>query len=261
VFHPAPAGGASNPQTFTVLSNDASPPMVTVLSPNGGEVWKAGSTHAVTWSALDDVGVTSVDVAYSLDGGATFPGTIATGIATSGSVPWVVPDAPPTTARVRVLAHDAASNVGADTSNTNFTIDRWTISASAGPNGQISPVGGVGVVEGASQAFTITPDANFHVADVLVDAVSAGAVTGYTFTSVTANHTIAATFAANTYTLTVNVVGAGAVNRAPDQPAYAHGTVVALTPVPAAGWAFLGWSGDATGADVPLSLTMIAPLN
>ena len=51
---------------------------------------------------------------------------------------------------------------------------------------------------GADQAFTITPDACYHVADVLVDGVSVGAVTSYTFTNVTANHTIAASFAIDT---------------------------------------------------------------
>ena len=63
---------------------------------------------------------------------------------------------------------------------------------------------------GADQAFTITPDARYHVADVLVDGVSVGAVTSYTFTNVTANHTIAATFAIDTYTITAS---AGATAR------------------------------------------------
>ena len=55
---------------------------------------------------------------------------------------------------------------------------------------------------GADQTFTITPDASYHVADVLVDGVSVGAVTSYTFTNVTADHTIEASFAINTYTIT-----------------------------------------------------------
>ena len=47
---------------------------------------------------------------------------------------------------------------------------------------------------GANQTFTITPDAGYHVADVLVDGASVGAVTSYTFTNVTADHTISASF-------------------------------------------------------------------
>jgi hypothetical protein len=71
----------------------------------------------------------------------------------------------------------------------------YKIVASAGAGGSIAPVGTVSVTYGSNQAFTITPDTGYHVADVLVDGVSAGAVTGYTFTGVKADHTIAASFA------------------------------------------------------------------
>ena len=70
-----------------------------------------------------------------------------------------------------------------------------TITPSAGANGSISPSGATSVNDGASQTFTITPSANYHVADVLVDSVSVGAVTSYEFTNVIADHTISVTFA------------------------------------------------------------------
>ena len=70
----------------------------------------------------------------------------------------------------------------------------YTITASAGALGSIAPSGAVGVAAGANQAFTITPNAGCAIADVLVDGVSVGAVGNYTFTNVTANHTIAASF-------------------------------------------------------------------
>ena len=73
----------------------------------------------------------------------------------------------------------------------------YTITASAGANGSISPSGSVTVIQGNNQSFTITPSASYHVADVLVDGASVGAVTSYTFTNVTANHAIAATFSAD----------------------------------------------------------------
>ncbi len=50
---------------------DLTAPTVSLTSPNGGEDWKAGSTHALTWNASDAVGVTGVDLAWSSDGGAT----------------------------------------------------------------------------------------------------------------------------------------------------------------------------------------------
>lgn len=69
-----------------------------------------------------------------------------------------------------------------------------TITASAGAGGAISPNGAVSVNNGQNQTFTITPNAGYQINDVLVDGVSAGAVASYSFTNVTADHTIAASF-------------------------------------------------------------------
>ena len=60
-------------------------------------------------------------------------------------------------------------------------------------NGKITP-GTVGVDENGSKTFTITPDSGYLVSDVLVDGVSVGVRTSYTFTNVTAPHTITATY-------------------------------------------------------------------
>jgi hypothetical protein len=51
----------------------------------------------------------------------------------------------------------------------------------------------VSVNDGADQAFTVTPDAGYHVADVLVDGSGVGPATSYTFQNVTSDHTVAAT--------------------------------------------------------------------
>ena len=69
-----------------------------------------------------------------------------------------------------------------------------TITASAGVGGSISPAGEIAVREGASQAFTFTPDSRYAVADVTVDGVSVGAVQTYTFENVDRAHTIAVSF-------------------------------------------------------------------
>lgn len=73
----------------------------------------------------------------------------------------------------------------------------YTITATAGTGGSISPSGSVTVNQGASQTFTITPNSNYSIADVIVDGTSQGKTTSYTFSDVTANHTIAATFSYN----------------------------------------------------------------
>jgi hypothetical protein len=71
---------------------------------------------------------------------------------------------------------------------------QYTITASAGPNGTISPSGSVVVNSGASQTFTITPNSGYAISAVTVDGTNKGVLTTYTFTNVTANHTISATF-------------------------------------------------------------------
>ena len=72
---------------------------------------------------------------------------------------------------------------------------QYTITASTGSGGTILPSGDVIVNHGLDQNFIITPDANYHVADVEVDGASVGAVDTYTFSNVTENHTIDASFA------------------------------------------------------------------
>ena len=71
---------------------------------------------------------------------------------------------------------------------------KYTITASAGEGGSITPAGEVSVKEGASQTFAIAAQEGYAIADVLVDGQSVGAVDSYTFENVTANHTIAAVF-------------------------------------------------------------------
>ena len=138
------------------------------------------------------------------------------------------------------------------TITASFAIDTYSINASAGANGGISPNGTVAVNHGSEQIFTITPAAHYHVANVLVDGVSAGAVTSYTFTNVTTTHTIAATFTLNSYTLSVNKTGAGTVTSNPAgidcgsdcSESYHFGNEVTLTAIPAKGNVFIGWSNE-----------------
>jgi uncharacterized repeat protein (TIGR02543 family) len=132
-----------------------------------------------------------------------------------------------------------------------FTLKSYTITASAEANGAISPSGAVGVNHGADQAFTITADANYHIADVVVDGSSVGAVGTYTFTNVTADHTISATFAIDTYTVTYSGNGStsGTVPTGPVDYDY-EATVTVLDNtgnLVKTGWTFAGWNTQANG--------------
>ncbi|MGD8628013.1 MAG: M6 family metalloprotease domain-containing protein, partial [bacterium] len=108
--------------SISVGAADTIDPSVTVNQPDGGESWAIDSFFDVMWTATDDVGVTSIDILLSSDGGATYPHTIATGEANDGIFSWLVDVAPTTQARVKVIAYDAAMNSGEDESNGNFTI-------------------------------------------------------------------------------------------------------------------------------------------
>jgi len=85
--------------------------------------------------------------------------------------------------------------------------DSYIITASAGANGSISPAGNVAATKGTNKTFTITPNENCIISDVLIDGVSAGAVSTYTFTNVQAEHSIAAVFGKITYTI-ISAAGA-----------------------------------------------------
>jgi hypothetical protein len=93
------------------------------------------------------------------------------------------------------LTLDAAKGITA-----TFAVRTYTITLTAGANGSISPSTPQTVNYGASRAFTITANTGYHILDVGVDGVSQGAVVSYTFTNVTANHALTATFAINTST-------------------------------------------------------------
>ena len=74
------------------------------------------------------------------------------------------------------------------------TVDTYTITASAGTNGYISPSGATVVNDGSSQTFTMVPEAGYHVENVLVDSVSHGSVLTWTFDDVAEDHTITVSF-------------------------------------------------------------------
>lgn len=72
-----------------------------------------------------------------------------------------------------------------------------TITASAGANGTITPSGSVSVANGTSQSFTFAPATGFMLGTLTVDGVATTTVNPFTFSNVTANHTIDITFVAD----------------------------------------------------------------
>lgn|GEM_PF-2016751 len=81
-------------------------------------------------------------------------------------------------------------------SSNSSSPSRYTITASAGEGGAITPSGAVRVERGGSQTFTIRAEEGYEISDVLADGRSVGAVSSYTFENVREHHTIRAVFTA-----------------------------------------------------------------
>ena len=108
----------------------------------------------------------------------------------------------------------------------------YTIAASAGAGGSISPSGNVSVPFDGNQAFTITPNAvaHYHVADVLVDGESVGNVTSYQFSNVRDNHDIFASFALDTNTISTTAGAHGTITPANPAVDYGASQTFSITP-------------------------------
>jgi len=86
---------------------------------------------------------------------------------------------------------------------SNYSSRYKTITASAGANGVLSSSGATVLNCGGSKTYSITPNACYQIATVLVDGVNnAAAVSSgtYTFSSVSAAHTISVTFTSTSIT-------------------------------------------------------------
>ncbi len=141
---------------------------------------------------------------------------------------------------VGALSYYTFSNTMADhTITAVFTeaASNYTISASAGAGGSISSAGDNTVAQGENLSLTLTPNSGYHVADVLVDGVSVGAVSSYTFSNVRVDHTIVASFAVDSanYTITAGAGANGAISDSGDN-AVDPGGNISFTMTPDGGY-------------------------
>lgn len=102
-------------------AGDETPPVVTVLSPAGGEALGSSTALNIEWTATDDSGsVVAVSIFASFDGGTNWR-PIALGLPNSGAHTWFVQNRPTSEALILVEATDPSNNVGGATSGA-FTI-------------------------------------------------------------------------------------------------------------------------------------------
>ena len=158
-------------------------PKYTAITTSGKTLADAGLT--VTGSTLNPNAGTLVWVDNA---GNVLPGTTAVAANTTYKWLFTPTDANYTTLTGSIeLYHKSSSSGG-------WYYTYYTIKATAGTNGSISPSGWTSVRDGWDQTFTITPDKGYAVAKVLVDGKSVSAVKSYTFKNVTKDHTIEAIF-------------------------------------------------------------------
>jgi hypothetical protein len=105
-----------------VAGSDTTPPVVQLLTPNGGQTFTANRPTNITWSASDASGVSAIHLYVSLDKGTNYQ-QIARGLANSGVFAWVPADRPTTNALIKVVAVDAYGNRTNDVSDAVFAIN------------------------------------------------------------------------------------------------------------------------------------------
>jgi YD repeat-containing protein len=135
---------------------------------------------------------------YSTDDGVSFlPLASSSNGTASGTFDETIPLSTVRNSAVIIEARDGADVLASTQRNfiMKVPVPTVTLSAAAGPNGSISPVGAKTVPSGSNQTYTVTPNPGYVVAALVVDGTLLPGATTYTFTSVTTSHYINAYFA------------------------------------------------------------------
>ena len=174
-------GGGSDTKELTIKVADAEAAKYHNVTLSGAGTGATGAgSHAER---------TTVNIYAGTKSGYTFNGWTSDDVtvlsASSKNASFVMPDKD-----VTVKANWVYTGGG----STGGGYTYYTIKATAGVNGSISPTGNVSVREGRDQTFTITPNKGYAVAKVLIDSKNVGAVKSYTFENVKKNHTIEVVF-------------------------------------------------------------------
>ncbi|MBI5103224.1 MAG: Ig-like domain-containing protein, partial [Nitrospirae bacterium] len=225
--------------TVTALFSDVpdtTPPTVLSTSPANGAINLAlNGSMTIIWSESIDcltVNITNITISSGGLSLSNCSGNQAV-FTTSGQV-----NSTSYTVTVKTGVKDLAGNAIISDYSWSYTtaaLSAYTITATASTGGSISPSGAVSVSSGANMIFTIAPNASHHITDVFVDGLTQGEISSYTFTNVTADHTISASFALNTYTITA-AAGAGGIITPSGNIAVQFGSAKTLTIAPNGGY-------------------------
>ncbi len=158
---------------------DSTRDSITGVTPTNGTSVTPGSNVNISWTNVGGFN-RNVTIELSTDAGLTFPTTIASNVANSGSRSWIVPSSPTATARIRVREHDFAAPSGV--SSENFTIGTANSAPTFTPGSAITRV--QGSAPGAAVTIGTITDPESSVGSLTVTAVSGGTASGLTVTNI-----------------------------------------------------------------------------
>jgi hypothetical protein len=274
LFSTQPAVAANGTLTYTLALNRNGSATVTICIHDDGGTANAGvdasipQTFTITVNPHNDPPVDTYTVTYTAGANGTISGTSPQTV-NQGASSTSVTAVPQVGYHFVTWSDGSTANPRTDTNVTaditvtaSFAVDTFAITVSAGANGSIDPSGSMSVNSGSNLTFTITPSTGYHVLDVLVDGSSVSAGTSYTFTNLTENHTIAATFAINpitisTYTVTYTAGANGTISGTSPQTVNQGASSTAVTGTPNGGYHFVSWSdGSLTAARTDTNVTV-----
>ncbi len=132
------------PYITPTTATDTTPPVVNVLTPNGGQTFTGNRATNITWSATDASGIASVNLYVSLDNGTTYQ-PIALGLGECRFVFVGAGQPPDDSGTIKVVATDTSANSTNDVSDAAFTI--------VSPPGGRCPVHAAGLRHAGHAAF------------------------------------------------------------------------------------------------------------
>jgi hypothetical protein len=151
------------------------------------------------------------------------------------------------------------------TVTATFAIDTFTVTPSAGANGSIAPATPQAIDFGRTAAFTVMPDANYHI-DMVTGC--GGTLVGdiYTTAPISGPCNVESSFVMDTHALNVGINGRGSGKVTSDLSGihcpgdcteeYDYGTTITLTAAPEGKSVFGGWTGDCEGKEMSCEVNL-----
>jgi len=145
------------------VSNEAPEKSITVITPNGGEVWNVDTEYEIEWDSVNVFGNVMIDL--SIDGGLSWPTTISADTANDGVEAWT-PDVGDITDEARIRVTSIVDPLTSDESDENFVIDE----AAPPEGGWVEAFGGTGL-EGNPSEVVVDDDGYVYICGVFSSTV------------------------------------------------------------------------------------------